>query len=177
MTGYAAPDNGDFSPAKPVQSRLWVFFLLVLLGISQGCSAERRDRDMDLFFRERRDDLMKLQTGFMALQRQSGIRGLNREDGKVYLAGTDSLSMKEARERFPALATDIERIAGMETALGVRNAYLLADGSFWVIVDETDVLGSDFGFLHLGTKPVSVYGILSESRPLGDAGGWWVIKF
>lgn len=151
--------------------------LLSMLAFLTGCAAERRDRDMTRFFREHLPEMVQVQDALQRLWQGVGIRGYNLGDDKVYLAGIAVLSMAEARERFKADAAAITQVGEMEKKLGLKSAYLLEDGSFWVIVDEADLFGSDFGFLREGRKKAASYRILDDVRPMPDAAGWHLIRF
>ncbi|MBF0368947.1 MAG: hypothetical protein HQL52_05750 [Magnetococcales bacterium] len=131
---------------------------------------------MDFFFREHQQELSQLQTHLQQLQKTTGIRGINLEYGKVYLAKSESLSINNAIQRFSEEEGKINQALEMEEALGLKNAYLLDDDSFWLIFNEGDILGADFGFLHEGNKPLSSYRILNHSRPMPTAKGWYLIK-
>ena len=132
---------------------------------------------MTLFFREHLPELSQLQVHLQQLRKTTGIRGINQEDGNVYLANSGVLSMNNALQRFPKAEEGIKQARKMAETLGLRNAYLLDDGSFWVVLDEADFLGADFGFLHEGEKPASSYRVLNQARPMPTAKGWHLIKF
>ena len=85
--------------------------------------------------------------------------------------------MNGALQRFPMADGEIKQVHKMEETLRLRNVYLLDDGSFWVILDEADIFGADFGFLHEGEKPASSYRILANARPMPTNKGWHMIRF
>ena len=153
---------------------LWSFLALTLLA---ACSSEGRVQDMDAFFKEHKGEILALEAGLRALQAETGIRGVRREGERVNLTGQESLGLADAQERFPAFKGEIKTAWNLTEKLDLNHAYLLEDGSFWTITDAGDILGSDYGYLHVAAKPVSAYKILGSATPVAGAEGWSLIRF
>ncbi|MBF0587720.1 MAG: hypothetical protein HQL53_01180 [Magnetococcales bacterium] len=151
--------------------------LFVFIVALSSCSEDRRARDMGRFFSDNLHALSQLNKTFQQLQTNTGIRGLDLEREIVYLVRPDTLSIDKAIQRFSAYEKEITEAWNSEKRLGLRKAYIMADSSFWVIVDETDVMGSDYGFFREGTKPISHYRILNKTNPMAEAKGWHQIRF
>jgi hypothetical protein len=159
-------------------SRIFQLSLILLLfTLLSGCTDGRRERDMDLFFKSHYLELSQLQDQLQKLQKSDGVRGINLEQEKITLVKSSSLSIDDALERFPNTSKQIKQLQQLGEKLEIRNSYLLEDGSFWVILDEADLLGSDYGYLHEGEKPVNSYRILNKVRAMPTASGWHLIRF
>ena len=156
----------------------WLFFWVLLLGILNGCGETNRNQDMALFFQKHSQALSQLQTHLHQLKNTTGIRGFNREEESVYILNQiKTLSLERALSEFPLAEAVIQQAYNIEKNLELRNAYLLEDDSFWVILEEADILGADFGFLHEGNKPISSYRILNRFYPIPAHPGWYRIQF
>ncbi|MBF0455359.1 MAG: hypothetical protein HQL72_11150 [Magnetococcales bacterium] len=156
---------------------VWLCLLLLLVVGLSGCTAGQREEDMAQFFQKHRSELSRLQAQFEQLRKHSPIQGIHREEESVYLVGAKRISLAQAKAQFPEVEEGIGRVQKIEEKLDLRTAYLQDDGSFWVILNEADLLGSDYGLLRQGKGPVTAYGTLNQIRPVKGAKGWYAIRF
>lgn len=154
-----------------------VSLLLLFILFLSGCSADRRDQDMGQFFQKHNKDLVDLQLQLQQLSTTTGVLGVNLESGRFSLDKNATIAKEEAQQRFSAQGGALERVWQVAAGLALRKAYLRIDGSFWVILDESDFLGADYGFLRLGSKPITDYRTLLSARAMSNVAGWYMIEF